>query len=184
GSRRPWPGRAHEGRCETRLRLERREGLVLAVEAGGIPDPQIELLPLPGEIALSLPGPWSAFTTADRPAALPCPGDWSQAEGWGLFTGTLRFLTDLILPGKTGGQPIFLDLGRVGDIAEVSVNGQAAGIRVWPPYIMEISAACQPGVNRLEVQVTNSMANAYDGLQLPSGLLGPVALRAGRQAAL
>ncbi|MCC6444838.1 MAG: hypothetical protein IT210_15445, partial [Armatimonadetes bacterium] len=42
GSRRPWPGRAHEGRCETRLRLERREGLVLAVEAGGIPDPQIE----------------------------------------------------------------------------------------------------------------------------------------------
>ena len=34
------------------------------------------------------------------------------------------------------------------------------------------------GVNRLEVRVTNSMANTFDGRQLPSGLLGPVVLRA------
>ena len=66
------------------------------------------------------------------------------------------------------------------DIAEVLVNGRRAGVLTWAPYIMDIGQACRPGKNSLEIRVTNSMANAYDGLRLASGLMGPVVLRRAR----
>jgi hypothetical protein len=37
----------------------------------------------------------------------------------------------------------------------------------------------QAGENTLEVRVTNSAANCYEGAMRPSGLLGPVTLRYG-----
>ena len=47
----------------------------------------------------------------------------------------------------------------------------------WAPYVLPLRGALREGVNHLEVRVTNSMANTFDGRQLPSGLLGPVVLR-------
>ena len=74
-------------------------------------------------------------------------------------------------------QPLFLDLGQVGDIAEVLLNGTTVGARAWAPYVWAIDPICQVGDNQLEVRVTNSMANRLEGLQRPSGLLGPVSIR-------
>jgi hypothetical protein len=81
------------------------------------------------------------------------------------------------MPGDYEGREVFLDLGRVGDIAEVTINGQHVGVRAWAPYILEVGKACRPGANTLEVRVTNSMANTFDGFQMPSGLMGPVVIR-------
>ena len=78
-------------------------------------------------------------------------------------------------------QPLFLDLGQVGDIAEVVLNGTTAGTRAWAPYVWAIDPICQVGDNQLEVRVTNSMANRLEGLQRPSGLLGPVSIRQRRR---
>jgi hypothetical protein len=75
---------------------------------------------------------------------------------------------------------LFLDLGQVGDIAEVVVNGMPIGVRAWAPYIWAIDRVCRAGDNWLDVRVTNSMANRLEGLQRPSGLLGPVCLRQSR----
>jgi hypothetical protein len=69
-----------------------------------------------------------------------------------------------------------LDLGAVGDLAEVLLDGQPCGVRLWAPYRLDLGPAIQPGVHDLEVRVTNSMANAFEGAQLPSGLMGPVHL--------
>ncbi len=60
------------------------------------------------------------------------------------------------------------------------MNGRPVGFRAWAPYLLPIGAACRAGSNEIEVRVTNSMANAYEGLQLPSGLLGPVTVRRAR----
>jgi hypothetical protein len=107
----------------------------------------------------------------------PCLGDWAQEAGWETFAGALDYSGAFSLPAdQTEG--LFLDLGDVGQIAEVWMNGRHAGVRAWAPYRLEIGALCQPGDNRVIVRVTNSMANRYDGLQLPSGLIGPVTLRA------
>ena len=49
---------------------------------------------------------------------------------------------------------------------------------MWAPYVVRVPAAIwRAGANRLEVAVTNSAANRYEGAMRPSGLLGPVTLR-------
>ena len=66
--------------------------------------------------------------------------------------------------------------------AEVRVNGHLAGIRVAPPWRVDISEQVKPGRNRIEVLVYNTLANHYVTIptryrgDLTSGLLGPVTL--------
>ena len=131
----------------------------------------------PGE-TLPTSAPWHAFTAQGEAINLPCPGDWAQVAGWETFAGTLHFRNEFVLDEPQSGQPLFLDLGEVGDIAEVILNGQQAGVCAWAPYVLRIDPHCQAGINQLEVRVTNSIANFYEGVQARSGLLGMVRIRA------
>ncbi|MHB0939096.1 MAG: hypothetical protein ACYC6A_22105 [Armatimonadota bacterium] len=169
-----WPVRIENDRSFIPLRLERRESVVLVIDHYWGPDPQAVLPPVPGAVVREIGG-WQAEDVHGSPVAVPCPGDWSQMPGWELFTGALVFRATFTLTAGEA-RARFLDLGRVGDIAEVTLNGNPAGVRAWAPYVLPV--ALREGENTLAVRVTNSMANAYDGLQLPSGLIGPVALRA------
>ncbi|MBI3117945.1 MAG: hypothetical protein HYZ00_04630, partial [Candidatus Hydrogenedentes bacterium] len=93
-----------------------------------------------------------------------------------------------------------LDLGRVCFNAEVWVNGILSGVRVWPPYRLDVTEQLRPGENELVVVVANLIANRMtwdiydevranlqsrkwhetstlrDGWCLESGLIGPVHL--------
>jgi hypothetical protein len=58
---------------------------------------------------------------------------------------------------------------------DLQESGQSLGVRMWAPY--RFSLGKQPGgEHQLELRITNSMANAYEGVQSPSGLIGPVNL--------
>ncbi|MEZ4712877.1 MAG: glycosyl hydrolase [Caldilineaceae bacterium] len=171
GSMRPWPATAQNGRLHTHLHLARRQGLILAVDPNGEPQTDWAKPPQPGNTILPLVGPWQAANADGESVAVPCPGDWAQTEGWETFSGTLTFRTAFSLSATQMEQPLFLDLGRVGDIAEVHINDKPVGVRAWAPYVLRIDAACQSGDNQLEVRVTNSAANFYEGMQAPSGLL-------------
>jgi len=130
---------------------------------------------------MDLKGPWEVSDLASQTVEAPCPGDWAHSPGLETFSGTLCYRTRFELPRFPDNGPIFLDLGRVGDIAEVFINGSRVGLRCWAPYVLDVGEACREGSNALEIRVTNSMANARDGLQLPSGLLGPIRLRRGER---
>ena len=106
--------------------------------------------------------------------AVPAPDDWARQPGSELFSGTLRYRTELMLPAPAA--EAWLDLGRVGDSAAVFLDGRQVGVRMWAPYRVCLGRDLAPGTHRLEVRVTNSMANEYEGSQRPSGLLGPVGL--------
>jgi hypothetical protein len=182
GTIRLWPGQVIEDRTHTHLRLERRQGLVLAVDSQSVISARAVLPPTPGEILFELVNPWQAFDADGTSRQVPCPGDWAQAAGWETFSGSLHFQTTFSLTSDQLNQPLFLDLGQVGDIAEIGLNEQTVDVLAWAPYITRIDAASQAGVNQLEIRVTNSMANRLEGRQLPSGLLGPVLLRQARQS--
>jgi len=181
GTTRPWPARQVSGRTHTHFRLERRQGLVLVVDPTAAPDPALPFPPVPGEAIMDLKGPWEVSDLASQTVEAPCPGDWAHSPGLETFSGTLCYRTRFELPRFPDNGPIFLDLGRVGDIAEVFINGSRVGLRCWAPYVLDVGEACREGSNALEIRVTNSMANARDGLQLPSGLLGPIRLRRGER---
>ena len=76
---------------------------------------------------------------------------------------------------------VTLDLGNVGS-ANVRVNGKPAGIKVAPPWTLDITHLVTLGENRIEVLVRNTLANHYVTIpthyrgQTVSGLLGPVVL--------
>lgn len=154
-----------------RLELPRRESrLLLRAEGAGA-------APAPGRAEdIALPGPWEVADAAGTPLPIPGLGDFARLRALERFAGTVHYTARLNLPAA----PVhcLLDLGGVGDAAAVLVNGNAAGFALWAPYTLPLPAgALRPGANTLEVAVTNSAANAYEGALRPSGLFGPVRLR-------
>jgi hypothetical protein len=112
-------------------------------------------------------------------------------SGTGTYTKTMDASADWLRPGST----IWLDLGDVKNLAEVSVNGTSLGVVWHAPYRVDISKVLKPGRNVITVKVINAWVNRMIGdLQpnatkytfadiapftadsplLPSGLLGPV----------
>ena len=61
------------------------------------------------------------------------------------------------------GKSLWLDLGRVKNLAEVSLNGKPLGILWKPPFRVDVSGAAQPGKNKLEIKVTNLWPNRLIG---------------------
>jgi hypothetical protein len=109
-------------------------------------------------------------------------GDWSRCGALECYSGGAWYRRSLTLTAEQVRGEVTLDLGKVVATAEVRVNGQVAGIRVAPPWRVDLSKHVRPGENRIEVLVYNTLANHY--LTVPtryrgeptSGLLGPVRL--------
>jgi hypothetical protein len=55
-------------------------------------------------------------------------------------------------------------------VLEVVVNGETAGVRLWPPYGVEVTDHVSPGRNRLELRVANTAINLLSAVPRPSGL--------------
>jgi hypothetical protein len=166
--------------------------------------------------AVTLAAPaWSQAATLDRGWSvrfdgLAAPGPIANAGLGSLaaspdpqvkyFSGTTVYRNSFTLPaGVRPGAPLELDLGQVGDVAEVLVNGKPAGIAWKPPYQLDIGALVVDGANTVEVRVANLWVNRLigdaqpgaakvtftaaptykaDAPLRPAGLIGPVVLRA------
>jgi hypothetical protein len=99
-------------------------------------------------------------------------------EGLTRFSGHIKYEAEIYLDKKN----YILDLGYVGEVAEVYLNDTYIGTCQIPPYRFDISADIIGDTNKLTVVVTNH--NGYDVrdgfssfmLFEPSGLLGPVSI--------
>lgn len=152
----------------------------------------------------TIEGPWDVSFQPDRGApakiTLEKLASWSNNanEGVKFFSGTATYAERIEASREwfnNGGQ-LWLDLGDVKNLAEVSVNGKPLGI-VWKtPFRVDVTRAIKPGSNVLEIKVTNLWVNRIigdrqpnagkqytftspefyraDSPLLPSGLLGPV----------
>ena len=118
--------------------------------------------------------PWRSL---DAPANLCRPGLLPD------FSGTIAYETTFAAEGACG-QGVFLDLGQVGETAEVWLNGRALGVRLGRPYVFDVSDCLRAGENRRRAEVTNTLVHELKDdfsrfmAQEPSGLIGPLTLRA------
>jgi hypothetical protein len=109
-------------------------------------------------------------------------GDWSKAGALECYSGGAWYRRTVTLTPEQARGTVVLDLGRVVATAEVRVNGHIAGIRVAPPWRVDLTGQVRPGANRIEVLVFNTLANHYTTIPTryrgdpTSGLLGPVML--------
>ena len=105
----------------------------------------------------------------------------TAADRYPRFSGKMRYTFSLPVAKKPRGT-LALDLGRVGQIAELSVNGTPLGIRVTPPYRFDVTDVLREGDNRVTVTVSGTLASKVRDrfsfwLPLsPSGLLGGLCL--------
>ncbi len=122
-----------------------------------------------------------------------------QDEGIKYFSGTATYTKTFEAPKSwfTAGIKLLLDLGKVGDIAEVSVNGSPPVILWAGPFRTDITGMVKKGTNSIKIKVTNEWTNRLAGDQKEppekkilksslsvfpgrnlndSGLLGPVTI--------
>ena len=88
---------------------------------------------------------------------------WTEHENPGIryFSGTACYKKEFVIPPHWlgEGKKIYLDLGNLWALGEVTLNGQSLRI-VWkPPYRIEITKAARTGQNKLEIEITNTWAN-------------------------
>jgi hypothetical protein len=113
------------------------------------------------------------------------PGDWRVIPALSQASGTGRYRTsfDGRIARAARRRRLLLDLGQVGDVARVTLNGCVATLPV-APFVVDVSAALRRGRNDLQVEVANTFNNAlaggttdgftYYGASAPAGLIGPV----------
>ena len=93
--------------------------------------------------------------------------DWSTRpeEGIKHYSGTANYAKTFMVSQKqvASNEPIYLDLGEVQQIAEVSINGKKLGTLWKPPFVLDISSALKAGKNQLDIAVTNTWVNRLIG---------------------
>ena len=148
-------------------------------------------------------GPWKVSFEPNRgaPASISLDNlaSWSENQdngvkyfsGAGTYTKTVDAPKDWFKPGAH----LWLDLGEVKNLADVTVNGKPLGTVWHSPYRVDATGALKPGANQVTVKVINAWVNRLIGDQQPnatkytftvihpykatskllsSGLLGPV----------
>jgi hypothetical protein len=149
-------------------------------------------------------GPWTVSFQPGKGApasiTLDTLSSWSDNQDTGVKyfsgAGTYTKTIDASPDWFKNGAHVWIDLGDVKNLAEVTVNGKSLGIVWHAPYRVDATAALKPGANEVKIMVINAWVNRLIGdlqpgattkytlttskpykadspLQL-SGLLGPV----------
>ncbi|MBQ3426934.1 MAG: hypothetical protein IJH37_07310 [Clostridia bacterium] len=103
-------------------------------------------------------------------------GSWTENEKLKDFCGTVSYSSEFELD-QNDINKLVLDMGSVAEQAEVYLNDNFVGYRLWAPYVLDITDYAKQGKNSLRIDVTNTLANKYSEERLPSGLLDRVVIK-------
>lgn len=93
--------------------------------------------------------------------------DWSQSSNDGIkyYSGTAVYHQSFNY-SQSLQKPVYLDLGKVKNIAKVWLNGKDLGVIWTNPWEVEITDAIKEGDNELRIEVTNLWPNRLIGDEL------------------
>ncbi len=169
---------------------------------GKILKEEVPALPPPIELSGSWQLTFPPRLGAPKSAIFDHLISWNESSDPGIkyFSGTATYNKDFTLPDEipVKDRHLYLDLGNVKNLAEVSLNGKNLGVLWKKPFRVDITEAAKSGVNHLAIKVTNLWPNRLIGDQhlpeaqritwasvslytadsplLPSGLIGPVTI--------
>lgn len=138
-----------------------------------------------------------SFGGPEKPVAFNGLTDWSRNVNDAIkyYSGTAVYTQNFNWQSDKNNN-VWLDLGKVDNLADVYVNGIHCGTAWTYPYRVNVSKALKKGNNRIRIEVSNTWANRLIGDHalpenkrvtwtnavyrldnkplLPAGLLGPV----------
>ncbi|MBE0696252.1 MAG: hypothetical protein IH586_04955, partial [Anaerolineaceae bacterium] len=107
---------------------------------------------------------------------------------WPDFSGFMRYETRVEVPDAVHAAAV-LTIENAYEGVEVWVNGEAAGMKICPPYVFDVSGLLKPGENTVRIEVANTLYRKvtsetkipnYFGPRCivvePSGIVGKIAL--------
>jgi hypothetical protein len=204
GTTRPVSYTIADGRTTVPLHLE-PWGTVFVVFRKATTETSHELPKVAESKLADVGGPWKVSFQPGRgapeSATLDALVSWSDStdpgikyfSGEGTYTNAIQASADWF----TKGSHLWIDLGDVKNLAEVTVNGKSLRVVWHAPYRVDVTSALKPGANEISVKVVNAWVNRLIGDEqpgatkytfadvkpykansplLPSGLLGPVAV--------
>ncbi len=207
GKKRDLPSYEQDGEItRVAIELEPYESAFVVFARTGKPDPDNKILNYPEpRVLVEMNAPWevsfdAAMRGPEETVTMQDLLDWSASPNAQIryYSGTAVYKNTFKMDEIPSGETIYLNLGRVGIMAEVKVNGQPAG-GVWTaPWRVDITGLVKAGENTLEVEVVNNWINRLIGdSRLPvkdrktwinvnvirpsdplqsSGLIGPVSI--------
>jgi len=158
--------RQENGRTLIPLHLDASESVFIVLDGAIAPDtsgPAASNTP-EYETVATLDGPWMVrFDGGDAPEAIELETlvDWSRHPDDRIkhHAGTGVYETSVTLPDPVAGKQVVLELGDVGVIATVLVNGEDAGTVWTAPWAIDITDLVVAGENDLEIRVANTWHN-------------------------
>jgi hypothetical protein len=129
----------------------------LTVKSRGLPEP----LAVTGPWTLRFADGWGAPESAVFERLTP----WNEHpnEGIKYFSGTATYSKSVSLSHEQVNGLVRLQLGKVGHVAVVRVNGKPLGA-VWSaPWSVDLTGVVKVGENRLEIEVVNLWTNRLIG---------------------
>ena len=141
---------------------------VTVVEGGKSRSGEVSVSDLPEPFELS--GAWQMvleghnFPSVEK--TVSSLGSWTGESGTQHFSGTGRYELDFQLSAEYVREEVelVLELGAVGSIAEVIVNGRNVGVAWMQPYQLPVTEAVSSGANHVTILVTNTLINYVSGL--------------------
>ncbi|GAB4562503.1 MAG: hypothetical protein Kow0047_10670 [Anaerolineae bacterium] len=171
GERFALPCAEGEGRTEVELDFGPNQAHILIF----VPTEEADVLtPLatPGAREVALAGPWLVALPDGSSEIWRDLHDWRQDPRLRDFSGTIVYRQIFELDEIQ--EPVFLDLGGVEVAAEVQVNGQSLGARLWAPYRWRLDGRLRPGRNDITIRVSNLLYNAVQGERQRLGHVPPI----------
>ena len=158
--------RQADGRTQLPLRLDASESVFVVLSGKLAPDAvgkAISNTPAKTDLA-TLEGPWTLhFEGQGAPETIVFNtlSDWSTHTNPAIrnYSGTASYETTFQLPATAAGQPLRLELSKVGVIATVELNGKPLGTVWTQPQELDISDTVRPGENQLRIRVTSTWNN-------------------------
>jgi hypothetical protein len=126
----------------------------------------VENIPAPFTVS----GTWKIELPLDGQAPYSVQSDslfsWVNNPVTRHFSGTGRYEISFDLPAtcKASGNLLMLDLGKVGNVAEVTLNGKKAGTVWMRGQKLDITDFAVKGKNQLEIKVTNALINRVSAM--------------------
>ena len=187
--------------CACSLDLEANQALFVVSDKNGTPAPEYVAPQVVGELKLQ-----RAWTVTFEGAGAPegeCVFDNLQSytkfdnPAIKYFSGIATYKNTFVLGRKEKADGLLIDLGEVGQMADVFVNGEHVDFIWKAPYRLSWTGSLHPGENTIEVKVVNTWPNRLigdaqpgaekvtyttmpfyraDSPLTPSGLMGPVVL--------